>query len=125
MRHQKLITVVAMTAALGLISLVHAPSAQAAEEDIPDHPVLRDAWYISGGALYARSNVVASLNKTVIGTLIDFEDDLGLDRYDWMGLWTLRWQFFTKALAGGKSKIFQTWTVARIRRCSRTSPGAI
>ncbi|HWK51415.1 MAG TPA: hypothetical protein VNR40_16085 [Steroidobacter sp.] len=93
MRHQNLIKVVAMTAALGLISLVRAPSADAAEEDVPDHPVLRDAWYISGGALYARSNVVASLNKTLLGTLIDFEDDLGLDRYDWMGLWTVRWHF--------------------------------
>jgi len=93
MRHQKLMTVVAMTAALGLISLVRAPSAEAAEGTIPEHPIMKDGWYISAGAMWARSNVTASLDRGVLGSLIDFEDDLGLDEEDVIGLYTLRWHF--------------------------------
>jgi hypothetical protein len=97
MRHQKFSSVVAMTAALGLVSLVRAQSAEAEECaaacSVPDHPVMKDHWYVSGGAMWARSNVTANLNRGVLGALVDFEDDLGLDRTDVIGLWDLRWHF--------------------------------
>ena len=79
-------------AGLGLLAFAQPASAQ--EVTVPDHPIMRDRFYLSAGALWAASNVTANLNSGSlgVGALIDFEDDLGLDEYDVIGLYSFRWR---------------------------------
>jgi hypothetical protein len=94
MRFRKLVPALALTTALTSALFARAASAQ----DVPDHPMLRDAWYVSGGALWAESNVTANLNTGPIGVgaLIDFEDDMGLDESSLIGLFAVRWHFLER-----------------------------
>lgn len=84
-----------MTVAVGLLSFAHSAAAEEGSESIPDHPMMTDAWYFSAGAMWADSNVTANLNSGALGAgaLIDFEDDLGLDQTDLIGLFDARWHF--------------------------------
>src|SRR5690606_13450657 len=58
------------------------------------HPVMSNRFFIGVGAVWADSNVVANLNTGRIGAaaLIDFEEDLGLDETNLMGMATFRWR---------------------------------
>ncbi|HKE92707.1 MAG TPA: hypothetical protein VKB34_00260 [Povalibacter sp.] len=54
-----------------------------AEESMPpDHPMMRDRFVLGVGVSRTESSVTASLNDSGsgLGSIIDFEDDLGLDR---------------------------------------------
>lgn len=95
MRAQKFTRAVAMVMAGGLLSLARSAAAEEGNERIPDHPILSDAWYLSAGVLWAESNVTANLNSGAIGAgaLIDFEDDMGLDESNLIGLFDARWHF--------------------------------
>lgn len=86
-------------ACLILATLLHARAAFAQEDTIPDHPMLSDTWFIGLGALWADSNVTGSLNRgRLAGAIIDFEDDLGLDEENFIGLATFRARFFERWL---------------------------
>lgn len=67
--------------AAGLGALLLARGVTAQEGAIPEHPMMTDRFFIGAGAVWTDSNVQASLNSTTLGlgSLIDFEDDLGLD----------------------------------------------
>jgi hypothetical protein len=93
MRAQKFPSAVAMVVAVSLMSLARSAAAEESGETIPDHPMMTDRWYFSAGAMYAESNVVANLNRGIVGTFIDFEDDFGLDQNDVIGLFDARWHF--------------------------------
>lgn len=95
MRAQTFTRAVAMVVAVSLISLARSATAEVCGECVPEHPMLTDRWYFSAGALYADSNVTANLNGTTLGlgALIDFEDDLGLDENNVIGLFNARWHF--------------------------------
>ncbi|WP_129774515.1 hypothetical protein [Peristeroidobacter soli] len=93
MRIQEFPRAVAVVVAIGLISLARSAAAEQCNECIPDHPLMSDAWYFSAGAIYAESNVTANLNRGIVGTLIDFEDDFGLAKDDTVGLFDARWHF--------------------------------
>lgn len=80
-----------------LATLLHARTALAQEDLIPDHPMMSDTWFIGVGALWADSNVTGSLNRgRLAGAIIDFEDDLGLDEENFIGLVTFRARFFER-----------------------------
>lgn len=95
MRAQNFTIAAAMVMAVSLLSLARSALAEDDIERVPDHPVLSDAWYVSAGALWAESNVTANLNRGVVGAgaLIDFEDDMGLDESNLIGLFDARWHF--------------------------------
>lgn len=84
-----------MVMAASLLSFVRSAAAEEGSETIPDHPMLTDAWFLSGGAMWSESNVTANLNSGAIGAgaLIDFEDDIGLDENNLIGVWDFRWHF--------------------------------
>src|SRR5690349_6054003 len=80
-----------------LATLLHARTALAQEDLIPDHPMMSDTWFIGLGALWADSNVTGSLNRgRLAGAIIDFEDDLGLDEENFIGLVNFRARFFER-----------------------------
>lgn len=80
---------------LGLLPIVQPASAEEAEEvRVPDHPMMKDRFFIAAGALYADSNVTANLNsgRVGLGAIIDFEDDLGLEESSLIAMGTFRWR---------------------------------
>lgn len=82
-----------------LATLLHAHTAFGQDDQIPDHPMMKDRWFIGGGALWADSNVTGSLNRgRLAGAIIDFEDDLGLDEENFIGVLTVRARFFERWL---------------------------
>ncbi len=50
------------------------------EAAVPDHPMMKDRFFIGVGVVWAKSNVTANLNTGTLGlgTFIDFENDIGL-----------------------------------------------
>lgn len=78
--------------AVGLGCLPYAHDACAQEDTVPDHPIMKDRFFIGAGVLWAESNVTANLNtgRIGVGALIDFEDDMGLKETNVIGLLTLR-----------------------------------
>ncbi|HEY5755645.1 MAG TPA: hypothetical protein VIU34_07470 [Steroidobacter sp.] len=95
MRAPTFSSAVALVAAVSLISFARSAAAEEADEPVPDHPMFTDSWYLSAGVLWAESNVTANLNSGAIGAgaLIDFEDDMGLDETNLIGLFDARWHF--------------------------------
>lgn len=82
--------VVALVAALGALVLARSVSAQ--ERTVPEHPMMTDRFFIGAGAQWTDSNVQASLNSTGtlgLGSVIDFEDNVGLDETNIVGLFML------------------------------------
>ncbi|HEX2492694.1 MAG TPA: hypothetical protein VHK24_02890 [Steroidobacter sp.] len=81
-------TAILVATALGAFS--HAATAQ--EETIPDHPVMRDRFFIGVGGMWSDSNVSANLNSGTVGlgAIIDFEEDLGLDETNLIALFFFR-----------------------------------
>jgi hypothetical protein len=85
----------ALFTVLGLTLFGRAAFSQEDAGSVPDHPMMTDSFLLSGGALWAESNVTANLNSGAlgVGALIDFEDDMGLDESNIMALWDFRWHF--------------------------------
>lgn len=82
-----------------LATLLHAHTAFGQDDQIPGHPMMKDRWFIGGGALWADSNVTGSLNRgRLVGANIDFEDDLGLDEENFIGVLTVRARIFERWL---------------------------
>jgi hypothetical protein len=76
------------------LALLHAGAVLAQDDEIPDHPMMTDTWFIGVGALWADSNVTGSLNRgRLAGAILDFEDDLGLDEENFVGVLTVRAHF--------------------------------
>lgn len=71
-----------------ILTALLAHGAPVAAQAIPDHPMMSDRYFLAVGALWARSNVQASLNtgRVGVGTFIDFEKDLGLEDAQAIGL---------------------------------------
>ena len=57
-------------------------AAAATAEEIPNHPALRDRYYVGAGVYYPQTTTSASLSstRTGAGTTFDFEDALGMER---------------------------------------------
>ena len=85
-------SVTATVVAMALGALLLAGGAFAEEDTPPDHPMMSDRFVVGAGVLWAESNVTASLNSGTVGlgSLIDFEDDLGLDETNVIGLFMFR-----------------------------------
>jgi len=66
----------------------------ASTELIPNHPALTDRFTFEIGAQYSRSTTSASLGPTSGGTgvVVDFEDTLGLDERNWIGVAGVLWR---------------------------------
>lgn len=64
----------------------------------PDHPMMRDRFFLAAGVSQNESNVTANLNtgRIGLGTLIDFEDDLGLDKTNTIGAFMVGMRFLDR-----------------------------
>jgi hypothetical protein len=91
MRFRNLLRLPGTAAALVLSLAPYAASAQ--DEPAPEHPIMSDRWFIGAGAMWSESNVTASLNRRVLGAIIDFEHDVGLSENNAIGLAMMRWRF--------------------------------
>jgi len=91
-------TLNALLLTMALVLGLQVSPVGAQQNNIPDHPMMKDRFYIGVGGLWAESNVTANLNSGAlgVGALIDFEDDLGLDETNIIGLATLRWRFLER-----------------------------
>jgi hypothetical protein len=83
---------IGLSFALG--TLLVAMRAGADEDTVPQNPMLTDAFFLSAGALWAKTNTQASLNSGAVGAgaLIDFENDLGLPENDVVAQFMFRWR---------------------------------
>jgi hypothetical protein len=64
-------------------------------ESIPNHPALSDRFTFELGAYYSKSDTDASLGPAGGGTgvSVNFEDTLGLDHRNWIGIGGFLWRF--------------------------------
>lgn len=76
-------------------------SAALAEEPVPDHPALRDRFYVTLGAFYPRTTTSAQLDSSRlgVGANIDFENALGMQASK------------TVPLASGRMRFGERWRV--------------
>lgn len=79
--------------ALGGLLLCEGASAE--DDVVPDHPMMRDRFFVGAGIAWVQSNVTANLNsgRVGLGSFIDFEDDLGLKKTNPLGMFDFRWHF--------------------------------
>lgn len=91
---RKLLGVLAVAVAVELLLVPHVASAQ--DHPVPDHPMMSDRWFIGAGGMWTESNVTANLNRRVLGAVIDFEDDVGLDEESFVAFAQLRMRFFER-----------------------------
>lgn len=84
--------VTATVLALALGTLLLPGGAFAEEDTVPAHPMMSDRFFVGAGAVWAESNVTANLNtgRVGLGTFLDFEDDVGLDENNVIGLFMFR-----------------------------------
>lgn len=63
-------------------------------EAVPSHPALTDRFTLELGAFYSRSSTEASLGPSGGGTgvVINFEDTLGLEDRNWLGIGGFLWR---------------------------------
>jgi hypothetical protein len=75
--------------------LLLAAGAGAADDVVPEHPMMSDRFFVAAGAVWAQSNVTANLNtgRVGLGTFVDFEDDVGLERTNVLGMFDFRMHF--------------------------------
>jgi hypothetical protein len=80
------LTATLLAAALSALSPLDAFCAEAYTP--PDHPLMSDRFTLSAGVSRSESNVTADLQtgRIGLGTLIDFEDDLGLEKENEIGV---------------------------------------
>ena len=78
-----------------LVLLVLATvAAPALAQDIPSHPALQDRYWLGAGAFFPQSNTQASLtsNRTGVGTTIDLEQTMDLERSKTVPAFVGRWR---------------------------------
>jgi hypothetical protein len=82
---------------VAIVVTLHASDARS-QSSTPQHPMLSDRWFVSAGALWGESNVTANLNtsRVGIGAIVDFEDDLGLDEDNVVGMLMFRTRFLER-----------------------------
>jgi hypothetical protein len=74
-----------------LLVLVAAP---AFAQDLPSHPALQDRFWLGAGAFFPQTNTQASLtsNRTGVGTTIDLEQTMDLERSKTVPTFVGRWR---------------------------------
>jgi hypothetical protein len=95
-RGDKALTSAVLAAGLGALSPTDGVCAEVYAP--PDHPMMRDRFVVTAGVSRSESNVTANLRTSRIGlgTLIDFEDDLGLDKNNEIGVFMLSTRLFER-----------------------------
>jgi hypothetical protein len=93
---RKALTANLLGAALSAIAPIEAFCAEAYTP--PDHPVMTDRFVLSAGISRSESNVTANLStgRIGLGTLIDFEDDLGLEKDNEIGVFEFSMRMFER-----------------------------
>src|SRR5689334_5866072 len=69
-------------------------AAPASADEIPSHPALRDRIWLGAGAFFPQTTTSAQLDSTRsgVGTNIDFEDALGMQRAKTVPTFFGRWR---------------------------------
>ncbi|HEX7073130.1 MAG TPA: hypothetical protein VF226_03740 [Hyphomicrobiaceae bacterium] len=72
--------------------LLLALDANAGDNVVPEHPMMSDRFFVGAGAAWVQSNVTANANRGRIGlgSFIDFEDDVGLEKSNLLGMFDFR-----------------------------------
>lgn len=72
-----------------------AAAASAAAQDAPRHAALHDPFYVGAGVFFPDTNTQAQLasNRTGVGTTVDFEDALDMERSKGVATLVGRWRF--------------------------------
>jgi len=80
---------------LSIIGAAAALPALAQSPDVPDHPALRDKFYLGAGVFLPKTSTSAQLNSSTlgIGTNIDFERTLGFEDSKSVPAFFGRWRF--------------------------------
>lgn len=78
-----------------LFGIALAAALPAAAEEPPIHPALRDTFYLGVGAFFPKTNTQATLtsNQTGVGTTVDFEQSLDMERSKTVPTLIGRWRF--------------------------------
>jgi hypothetical protein len=66
-----------------------------ANDDVPEHPMMSDRFFVGAGFAWVQSNVTANLNtgRIGLGTFVDFENDIGLKKTNVLGMLDFRMHF--------------------------------
>ena len=77
-----------------LIGLAVVSFASVAGAQVPHHPALQDEWTFGAGLFFPRTTTQATLtsNRTGLGTAVDLEDTLDMERYKSVPLLYGRWR---------------------------------
>src|SRR5690349_18212342 len=72
-----------------------APLAQAEDQAAGRNPALNDKWFFELGGYFPKSATTAQLDSTSagVGTIVDFENLLGMDDHAQAGNLSARWRF--------------------------------
>ena len=83
---------VAAPSVTALGGLLLAAGASAKDDVVPEHPMMSDRFFVGVGVAWVQSNVTANLNtgRIGLGTIIDFEDDVGLKKTNALGMFDFR-----------------------------------
>ena len=77
-----------------LIILAGAAAPAAAQDVVPTHPALTDRFYLGAGAFVPRTSTSAQLtSRAGIGTIVDFEETLGMKTGKTVPAGFARWRF--------------------------------
>lgn len=80
---------------LSIIGVAAALPVLAQSPDVPDHPALRDKFYLGAGVFLPKTSTSAQLNSSTlgIGTNVDFERTLGFEDSKSVPAFFGRWRF--------------------------------
>jgi hypothetical protein len=94
--NKKALTAALLGAASSALSTIDALCAEAYTP--PDHPMMSDRYMFTAGVSRSESNVTANLStgRLGLGTLIDFEDDLGLEKDNEIGVFEFSMRMFER-----------------------------
>jgi hypothetical protein len=85
---------------IALGGLLLATGASANDDPVPEHPMMSDRFFLGAGVAWVQSNTTANLNTGSIGlgTVVDFEDDAGLQQTNLLGIFDFRMRISSRWL---------------------------
>jgi hypothetical protein len=104
-----------------LLTAACAASVHAAQGDIPEHPALKERFWMGGGIFHAKTATSAQLDSANfgVGTNVDFERALGMDKTS-----TSPYAFARMRSASAGAPSWNTSSSTAAARASSTAPSS-